>query len=204
VLAHALLAAVLGVTLLTAAGHKLADRTGTAIAAQTFGLGGRAARWIWLPLATLEAALAAGVLLGPPQAALLAAALLAAFTIAQAGAIAAGRSGAPCGCFGAHGTVSWGSVARTALLAAAAALLGLLSEGPVSSLLLALAAPAMACVPSRWRFRPGGRAPRLPGRPPEGVSVTLWSTALAPAVAYVTRIRRTDTGTTTVILSLPR
>ena len=51
---------------------------------------------------------------------------------------------------------------------------------------------------------PGGRAPRLPERPPEGVSVTLWSTALAPAVAYVTRIRRTDKGTTTVILSLPR
>jgi len=100
VLAHALLAAALGLTLLTAAGFKLADRTATAIAAGTFGIGGTLARWILLPLAALETALAAGVLLGPPQAALLAAAVLAAFALAQAIAIAAGRSGAPCGCFG--------------------------------------------------------------------------------------------------------
>ena len=98
---------------MSAAALKLADRTATALAAGTFGLGGRAARWIWLPLAALEAALAFGVLLGPPQAALLAAALLGAFALAQAAAIAAGRSGAPCGCFGARGSVSWGSVGRT-------------------------------------------------------------------------------------------
>lgn len=51
---------------------------------------------------------------------------------------------------------------------------------------------------------PGGRPPAQPKRSAEGVSATLWTTALAPAVAYVRRIRRTDKGTTTVILSLPR
>jgi len=51
---------------------------------------------------------------------------------------------------------------------------------------------------------PGGKAPKLPPRPAEGVSATLWSTALAPGIAYVARIRRSDQGTTTVILSVPR
>lgn len=51
---------------------------------------------------------------------------------------------------------------------------------------------------------PGGRAPRLPERAPNGVAVTLWSTALAPDAAYVSRIRRTASGTATVILRLPR
>ncbi|MEA2193322.1 MAG: hypothetical protein QOI73_3443, partial [Solirubrobacteraceae bacterium] len=83
-LVHALLGVVLGATLLTAAGLKLADTTATAVAAATFGVEGAAARWIWLPLAALEVALAAGVLLGPPWAALAAAALLGVFALAQA------------------------------------------------------------------------------------------------------------------------
>jgi hypothetical protein len=36
---------------------------------------------------------------------------------------------------------------------------------------------------------PGGRRPRTPARPPRGVTVTLWTTALAPDAAYVTRLR---------------
>ena len=52
---------------------------------------------------------------------------------------------------------------------------------------------------------PGGRAPRLPERAPPGVTVTLWSTALAPGAAYVSRIRRTAAGTASnVILRLTR
>ncbi|HEV2785914.1 MAG TPA: hypothetical protein VGV67_05970, partial [Solirubrobacteraceae bacterium] len=51
---------------------------------------------------------------------------------------------------------------------------------------------------------PGRRAPRLPERAPPGVTVTLWSTALAPGVAYVTRIRRTVAGTSSVIVRLTR
>ncbi len=51
---------------------------------------------------------------------------------------------------------------------------------------------------------PRGRAPRLPERGPEGVDVTLWTTALAPGAAYVTSIRRTAQGTATRIITLPR
>jgi hypothetical protein len=51
---------------------------------------------------------------------------------------------------------------------------------------------------------PGGRAPRLPARAPEGVELTLWTTALAPDAAYVTSIRRTARGTATQILTLAR
>ncbi|MBW3609079.1 MAG: hypothetical protein KY463_12140 [Actinobacteria bacterium] len=52
---------------------------------------------------------------------------------------------------------------------------------------------------------PRGRAPRLPPRPPAGVTVTLWSTALASGGAYVSRMRRTARGSTsTAILRLRR
>ncbi len=51
---------------------------------------------------------------------------------------------------------------------------------------------------------PGGRPPKRPARPRKGRAVTLWSTALAPHVAYVSRLRRTAKGATTVILRLSR
>ncbi len=50
----------------------------------------------------------------------------------------------------------------------------------------------------------GGKAPKLPQRAPEGVTVTLWSTALAPGAAYVSRMRRTAAGTSNVIVRLAR
>ena len=143
-LVSALLAALVGAALLGAAALKVADRTGTAVAAETFGLRGRAARWAWLPLAGLEAALAVALLAGPPAAAWAAAIMLGVFATAQAVAIAAGRSGAPCGCFGARGHLSWGSVARAASLAAAAALLGLGFAAPAPPLVPALGALALA------------------------------------------------------------
>ena len=130
-LVYALLAALVGAALLGAAALKLADRTATAVAAETFGLRGRAARWVWLPLAVLETLVAAGVIAGPRGAAWAAVAVLAGFAAAQAVAIAAGRSGAPCGCFGARGQLSWGSVARAALLATAAALVATAPAGDV-------------------------------------------------------------------------
>jgi methylamine utilization protein MauE len=118
-----LLAALLGAALLVAAGLKAVDRTSTAVAAGTFGLHGRAARRAWLPLVLLETLLAAGLLAGWGPGAWATAAVLVAFATAQATAIAAGRGGVPCGCFGARGVVSWGSVGRTVLLAAGAAVL---------------------------------------------------------------------------------
>lgn len=51
---------------------------------------------------------------------------------------------------------------------------------------------------------PGGRAPRQPERAPEGVTVTLWTTALAPDAAYVSRIRQTAAGASYVIARLAR
>jgi hypothetical protein len=51
---------------------------------------------------------------------------------------------------------------------------------------------------------PGGRAPKLPPRPPRGVRVTLWSTALAADAAYVSRQVTTPAGTANTILRLAR
>jgi hypothetical protein len=52
---------------------------------------------------------------------------------------------------------------------------------------------------------PGGKAPKLYKRPPLGVTDTLWTTALSPSEAYVTRIRkRQGAPTTATILSVPR
>jgi hypothetical protein len=51
---------------------------------------------------------------------------------------------------------------------------------------------------------PGGRPPRLPPRAPAGVDLTVWTTALAPGLAYVTTIRRTARSTTTEIVTLRR
>ena len=108
---------------------KLLDRTGTAVAAESFGLRGRAARSAWLALAALEAGLAAGVLAGATAAAWAAAAAFVALRRRAGDRDRRRPRGAPCGCFGARGRISWGSVARAALLAAAAALLAGLGAG---------------------------------------------------------------------------
>jgi hypothetical protein len=51
---------------------------------------------------------------------------------------------------------------------------------------------------------PGDRPPRLPERAPAGLDLELWTTALAPGAAYVTRILRTAGGTATEVLVLGR
>jgi hypothetical protein len=51
---------------------------------------------------------------------------------------------------------------------------------------------------------PHGRAPRLPPRPPPGVTDTLWTTALGVDAAYVTRLRLRGGTTTATVLSVPR
>ena len=179
----ALLVALLGATLLAAAALKLTDRTGTAVAAATFGLRGAAARHAWLVLAALEGALAAALLAGAAWAPAATAAVLGAFTLAQAFAVAAGRAGAPCGCFGGRGRISWGSAARTALLAGAATLLasGWGAQPQQPRLVAALAAIALAAA-IVWRARParpagaldlGGEGPALGSTPALGDGVRL-------------------------------
>jgi hypothetical protein len=60
--------------------------------------------------------------------------------------------------------------------------------------------------PGHHRHRAGDRKPpKLWRRPPAGITDTLWTTALGPTTAYVTRIRkRTGAATTSTILSVPR
>jgi hypothetical protein len=173
-----LLAALLGSALLVAAGLKAADRTSTAVAAGTFGLRGRAARWAWLPLAAGETLLAAALLAGSSEGAWATAAVLAAFAVAQAGAIAAGRGGAPCGCFGARGVVSWGSASRTAALSAGAAALAAGGATVAPSLRTAAAAAAVlaaAIVVARARRSgaPGGALEIAGEGPPLGARLPL-------------------------------
>ena len=110
--------------LLASAVLKLMDPAGTRAALATYGV--RHDGLVWAALVAIEATLAVGVAAGIDAAAYAAAALLACFCAAQAAALAAGRGGAPCACFGARGRVSRGSLARTALLAAALAVLPLL------------------------------------------------------------------------------
>lgn len=115
---------VLGLVLLTSAVLKLADPAGTRAALATYGLPAR--RVAWGVLVAVEAALGVAVAAGLDAAAYAAALLLALFCGAQAVALASGRGGAPCACFGARGRISRASVARAALLAAAFAVLPLL------------------------------------------------------------------------------
>ncbi|HEV2777559.1 MAG TPA: MauE/DoxX family redox-associated membrane protein, partial [Solirubrobacteraceae bacterium] len=129
----------------------------------------------------LEAGLAGGLLAGASWAPPATAAVLGAFTIAQAVAIAAGRGGAPCGCFGGRGQISWGSVGRAALLTALAALLAIGWGASPPPLPPAIAAIVLATV-IVWRSRAGrptgaldvdGEGPPLGSTPQLGHEVRL-------------------------------
>jgi Methylamine utilisation protein MauE len=114
-----LLRFVLAAVLLVAAAGKARSGARGRDALRSYGIKDprlRAAAWAAAIVA--EAALAIAVLVNA-NAALGASALLAAFAVAQVVAIARGRAGAPCGCFGARARIGWPSVARTLLLAAA-------------------------------------------------------------------------------------
>src|SRR4051812_16365971 len=95
---------VLGLVLLAAAGLKAAGGASARAALTTYGLGDpRAARAGWGALVAVEAGLGAAVAAGSRPAALAGAGFMAAACAVQAAALAAGRAGAPCGCFGARG-----------------------------------------------------------------------------------------------------
>ena len=111
------LSSLLAALLLCAAGLKAIDRPGTVVALATYGLDGRRAAIARWALVATEAGAAVGLMAGSRAAAV----LLGCFAVAQAVALAAGRAGAPCGCLGARGRLSWWSFARTAGLAAVAA-----------------------------------------------------------------------------------
>jgi hypothetical protein len=124
---------VLGLVLVAAAGLKLAGGAAARAALATYGLAGRAAWAAWAALIAAEAVLGVAVAAGLGWAAQAAAVLLAAGALAQIGALAAGRAGAPCGCFGARGRVGNASVGRAVLLAAALALVPVLPRSEPST-----------------------------------------------------------------------
>jgi hypothetical protein len=124
---------VLGLVLLAAAGLKAVDGPGSRLALATYGVHGRAAWVVWGGLIVVEVGLGVGVALGLDWAATAAALLMAWACVVQVGAIVAGRTGAPCACFGSRGRVGKGSAGRAALLAAAFALLPIFPREDVTT-----------------------------------------------------------------------
>jgi hypothetical protein len=112
-----LLASVLAVS----AAAKVVDATGTQLALATYGVRRPGvARGAWALLVVVELVLAAGLAAGSAPVTWAAAVVLGAFALAQAAALAGGRAGAPCACFGARGRLSARSLTRSALLAGVA------------------------------------------------------------------------------------
>src|SRR3954451_7128321 len=97
----------LGAVLIGAAAGKAAAPRATREALATFGLRRPGARRaVWVGLVVLEAGLAGAVIAGADGASLAAAALMLGFAAAMDRALARGRAGAPCGCFGPRSRVS--------------------------------------------------------------------------------------------------
>ena len=69
-------------------------------------------------LIAVELGLAAALIAGSTEAAILGALLMSMFGLVMAGAIARGKAGQPCGCFGARSRIGWAGVARNFALAA--------------------------------------------------------------------------------------
>lgn len=131
---HAAAGLVLAGLLAAAAVLKLAAPRTSAAALATFGVRRPALqRALWLCVVAAELALAAGVAAGSDTAALAAAALMLLFAAAQGIALARGRRGAPCACFGARSTVAPAAVARDVVLAGAFAALPLLPHDAPST-----------------------------------------------------------------------
>ena len=110
---------VLAGVLAGAAVAKLASPSAGREALAGFGFGNPAARAIgFWSLVAIEIGLAVALIAGSTEAAILGAGLMAMFALLMAGAIARGRAGEPCGCFGARSRIGWTGVVRNLALAA--------------------------------------------------------------------------------------
>ena len=117
-----LLRFLLAAVLLLAAAAKLRSGTRGRDALRSYGFASSRARaGLWGGAIAAEAGLGAALAAGVPGAAEGAAALLGLFAVALLVAIARGRTGSPCGCFGGRSRIGWPAVARTATLAGALA-----------------------------------------------------------------------------------
>ena len=93
---------LLALLLVAAAALKLRDRERSADALATYGIGPARLRFVALGvIAAAELAVAGALIAGPAWAAWAACALFGSFAIAAATALAGGRGGRPCACFGA-------------------------------------------------------------------------------------------------------
>ncbi|MDQ2984286.1 MAG: hypothetical protein M3R70_10270 [Actinomycetota bacterium] len=128
-----LIRCALAAVLLAAAVLKLAAPASSRSALATFGIRRRPSQWAaWVFVVATEVGLAAAVAGGSTLASWLAAGLLGAFAVLLAAAIARGRTGAPCACFGSRSRVGWTGVARTAALAGGFAAAPLVPDGQPS------------------------------------------------------------------------
>ena len=123
-----LLGFVLAAVLLGSAVAKLAAGERGRRALASYGLHGRVATIAWAGTIALEATLGVLIAAGVPGSAEAAAVLLGLFTILLLVAIARGRAGQPCGCFGSRSRIGWGAAGRSACLAAAFAVLPFLPD----------------------------------------------------------------------------
>jgi hypothetical protein len=125
---------VLGLVLVVAAGLKLAGGAQARAALATYGIRGEGqAKAVWGALIAVELVLGVAVSAGSATAARVAALLMAGAAAVQVAAIASGRAGAPCACFGAKGKVGKASAGRATVLAAAFALAPILPRSEPST-----------------------------------------------------------------------
>ncbi|MDQ3759838.1 MAG: hypothetical protein M3331_07860 [Actinomycetota bacterium] len=109
---------VLAGVLAGAALAKLANPSAGREALAGFGFESPVARAVgFWSLIAIELGLAAALVAGSTEAAILGAALMAMFALVMASAIARGRAGEPCGCFGARSRIGWTGVLRNLALA---------------------------------------------------------------------------------------
>jgi hypothetical protein len=145
-----LLRVLLGAVLLVAAAAKLGARGRGREALRSYGIASARARAaLWAGTIGVEAGLGAAVAANAPRAAEAAAGLMGLFALGLVWAIATGRAGKPCGCFGGRSRIGWPAVARAGLLAGALAALPFLPDAHLSAdawlaagLVVALAAVA--------------------------------------------------------------
>jgi hypothetical protein len=144
----------LGGVLVVAVAAKLAAPATAREALAGFGFRTPAARQVgFWGLIAAESVLAVAIVAGVDGAGWVGAALMTLLALSMVGAILAGRSGEPCGCFGARSRVGWSGVARNLLLAAGFAAVELIGPRDLSTdewlglgLIAALAAVAALAV----------------------------------------------------------
>jgi Methylamine utilisation protein MauE len=129
-----LLRVLLGVVLLAAAAGKVRAGGRARDALRSYGItSDRARAALWAGTIVAEAGLGIALAVDVPGAPEAAAALMGLFAMALVAAIASGRTGKPCGCFGGRSRIGWPAVGRTTLLAAALAVLPFLPEAHPST-----------------------------------------------------------------------